>query len=626
MGFERYGNGIARGMAVTLRNMFRRTITTQYPEERLNVSRRVRGNILGWSSEKCIGCYTCARSCPHGCIEITTSSRGARGPVAAPCNQACPAHVNAARYIRLIREGKPDEAVAVVREKIPFPSVCAYICAHPCESSCTRGQLDEPIAIRMLKRYAVDNDTGLWKQRSRVAPPSGKKIAIVGSGPAGLSAGYYLSKLGGHSVTVFEALPEPGGMMLVGIPAYRLPRHILAADIKEIEQAGVTIETNVQIDAPESLLEQGYNAVLLAVGAHEAIGIGVPGDDEPGVLGGVDFLRQVNLGRRVELGNRVAVIGGGNTAMDSARTAVRLGAGEVTIVYRRTRAEMPASAEEIEDALAEGIKIVFLAAPSGVTSKEGQLLLECLRMKLGPEDSSGRRRPEPIEGSQYTMPLDNIIAAISQRPVVPASFAVDTDKSNRIQVEKETLTTGKKAIFAAGDAVLGPATVIEAIASGRQAAISIDKYLGGSGDIDETLASAEEIADRASGPSEDWRPGVAAIPLGGRLDGFDGVELGWSRESAVFETERCLRCDITYNVEKYRLNGGLCIYCGLCVEYCPFDALYMSYEYEHGWYRFGQRLLEQEQLLVPDKVKPSGYAHPEIEETLPQQTLLIDRD
>jgi NADPH-dependent glutamate synthase beta subunit-like oxidoreductase/ferredoxin len=533
--------------------------------------------------------------------------------------------VNAARYIRLIREDKPDEAVAVVREKIPFPSVCAYICAHPCESSCTRGQLDEPIAIRMLKRYAVDNDTGLWKRRSQIAAPSGKRLALIGSGPAGLSAGYYLSKLGGHSVTVFEALPKPGGMMLVGIPAYRLPRHILAADIKEIEQAGVTIKTNTQIDTTEILLEQGYNAVLLAVGAHEAIGIGVPGDDAPGILGGVEFLRQVNLGRKVDLGNRVAVIGGGNTAMDSARTAVRLGASKVTIVYRRTRAEMPASPEEIEDALAEGIKIVFLAAPSKVVSEEGQLLLECLRMKLGPEDSSGRRRPEPIEGSQYTIPLDNIIAAISQRPVVPASFAQDTDKSNRIQVNKETMTTGKKAIFAAGDAVLGPATVIEAIASGRQAAISIDKYLGGSGNIDETLAAAEEMVERASGPGEGWRPGVAAIPLEGRLVSFDGVELGWGRESAIVETERCLRCDLTYNVERYRLEGGLCIYCGLCVESCPFDALYMSYEYEHGWYRFGQRLLEQEQLLAPDKVKPSGYGHPEIEETLPQQTLLIDR-
>ena len=626
MRFERYGNGIAKGMALTLKHLFRKPITTQYPEEKLVVSRRIRGNELAWSQEKCIGCYTCAQNCPHGCINIITSAKGHKGLVPAPCTQTCPSHVDAARYIRLIAEGKPDEAVAVIREKIPFPAVCGYICAHPCETACTRGQIDEPIAIRMLKRFAVDNDSGLWRKRSKIASPSGKRVAIIGSGPAGLTAAYYLAKLSGHSVTVFEALPLPGGMMLVGIPKYRLPRNILDADIKEIENVGVKIKTNTRIDSPQSLLEeQGFDAVFVAVGAHQTIGLGIIGEDDPRVLGGTDFLREVNLGKKIKLGNRVAVIGGGNTAMDSARTALRLGAKEVTIVYRRTLAEMPASSEEIEAATEEGVKFLFLVAPSQINSLDGELGLECIRMMLGAEDSSGRRRPEPITGSEFTIRLDNIIAAIGQRPVVPASFNLATERGDKIQVDPDTLVTGNKAIFAGGDAVSGPATVIEAIAAGKQAAISIDKYLGGSGLIEEILAPPEQIMDRIGAPKEGWRPEIDAIPRKKCLSSFTGTELGWSKLSAGEESQRCLRCDITYKVEKYQLEGGQCIYCGLCVEACPFDALFMGYGYERASYRLHEQFLSKEELLLPDRRQASGYFHPEVEETLPKQTLLIDR-
>lgn len=427
------GNGIARGLGVTLKNLLRRPITTQYPEERLTVSRRIRGTVLAWSPEKCTGCYTCERSCPHGCITIETSEEGKKGIAPAPCTQRCPAGVDAARYIRSIISSRPGEAVAVVRERIPFPSVCAYICAHPCESACKRGPIDEPIAIRMLKRYAVDNDDGQWEKGIKTAPPTGKRVAVIGAGPAGLTCGYYLARRG-HAVTVFEALPEPGGMMKVGIPEYRLPRRLLNADIKGIEAAGVKIKLGVQAKSPEELLKQGFGAVLVALGAHQAIGLGVPGEDDPRVLGGVAFLRDVSLGRKVALGKRVAVIGGGNTAMDSARTAVRLGASEVSIIYRRTRAEMPAAPEEVLEAIEEGVKITYLAAPSRVASQDGKLVLECLRMRLGAEDASGRRRPEPIKGSEFTLELDNIIAAISQSPVVPPSFGLATDKGGRIQV------------------------------------------------------------------------------------------------------------------------------------------------------------------------------------------------
>jgi len=533
--------------------------------------------------------------------------------------------VDAARYVRLIAKGKFTEALAVIRESIPFPSVCGHICAHPCEAKCTRGQIDEPIAIRLLKRFAWEHDTGLWKQKSKVAPATGKRVAIVGSGPAGLTAGYYLTKLG-YSATIFESLPEPGGMMRYGIPEYRLPKDTLRAEIEEIEKVGVEIKTNTSVDSLEGLFKQGYNAIFLAIGAQQATGIGVEGEDSPRVMGGASFLREVNLGKKVEVGDRVAVIGGGNTAMDSARTALRLGAKEVTIVYRRTRAEMPASPEEIEEALHEGIKIYFLAAPSRVMSQDREVQLECVRMKLGAPDASGRRRPEPIEGSEFTMNFDTIIAAIGQRPEMPTSFDITVGRGNTIQVDTDTLATNKEGVFAGGDAVLGPATVIEAIAAGRRAATSIDKYLGGHGVIDETLAPTEDLPSRVNGPREGWRPEMPTIPLEQRLKSFGNVELSLAEELAIEEANRCLRCDLAYEPEKYQVDTRKCISCGLCVESCPFDALFMGYAYERATYRQQELVLNKEELLMPDKRQPSGYARPKIEVTLPRQTLLLDRD
>lgn len=624
MKFNFYGSGMGKGMMLTLRHLFRHPITVQYPEERLHTSRRIRGNELVWSQEKCTGCYTCSRSCPHGCIEMVTSEKGRKRSVAAPCTQACPAGVDAARYVRLIAEGKFAEALAVVRERIPFPSVCGYICFHPCESKCTRGQLDEPIAIRILKRFAWEHDTGLWRAGSNIAPPTGKRVAIIGSGPAGLTVAYYLAKLG-HQVTIFEALPKLGGMMRYGIPEYRLSKAILEAEIGEIEKVGVEIKTNARVDSPDSLFQSGYDAIFLGIGAQQAIGIGIPGEESPRVLGGVTFLREVSLGKKVEVGERVAVIGGGNTAMDSARTALRLGAKEVTIVYRRTRAEMPASAEEIEEALHEGVKIYFLAAPSRVVNRDGWVQLECIRMKLGALDESGRRRQEPIKGSEFTMDFDTIIAAIGQRPEIPSSFGVSIARGNTIQVDADTLATNKAGIFAGGDAVLGPATVIEAINAGRKAATSIDKYLGGGGVIEEVLAPVEAIPSRIDGPREAWRPEIPAIPLERRLNRFDVVELSLPEEAAVQEAKRCLRCDLAYEAEKYTLKGGVCIYCGLCVESCPFDALHMGYDYERAKYRRGDLVQTKEMLKETPEKHVSGYFNPERAAKLPPQTLLLDK-
>jgi len=467
-----------------------------------------------------------------------------KGLVTAPCSHLCPAGVDVPRHIRFITKGKFGEAVAVVREKIPFPLVCGYVCLHFCETRCRRGELDETIGVRVLHRVAVEHDTGLWKQNSRVAPATNKRVAIIGSGPAGLTAAYYLAKLG-HSVTVFEALPEPGGMMRVGIPDYRLPKDVLQAEIEEIKGVGVEIRTNARVDSLDGLLEQGYNAIFLALGAHQAIRLGVEGEDSPKVKEAISFLRDVSLGKEIELGDRVAIIGGGNAAIDSARTALRLGAKEVTIVYRRTRTEMPASPEEIEGALAEGVNIHFLAAPLRIISQNGELQLECIGMKLGAVDASGRQRPEPIEGSEFTMGFDTVIAAIGQRPEIPASFGLATHRGNTIQVDPDSLATGKEGIFAGGDVVTGPATVIEAIAAGRQAAISIDRYLGGSGVIDETLAPPEgEVAPLEEAEEEKRRLPIPTLPLEQRLTSFANVELGLSEGVAIEEAKRCLRCDL----------------------------------------------------------------------------------
>ncbi len=625
MRFERYGIGIAKGMALTLKHLFRRPITTQYPEERLTTSRRIRGNELIWDRERCSGCATCAKSCPEGAIKIMTSESEGNGLVAAPCSQACPAGVNIPGYIRFIADGKPAEAVAVIREKIPFPSVCGHVCIHPCETKCQRNQLDDVIDIRVLKRFATEHDTGLWKANAKVASATGKRVAIIGSGPAGLTAAYYLARLG-HSVTVFEALPEPGGMMRIGIPDYRLPKDVLRAEIEAIKGIGVDIRTNTKVDSLDSLVEQGYNAIFLAIGAHQGIRLGVEGEDSPGVIECVSFLRDVSLGKEVKLGDRVAVIGGGNAAIDSARTALRLGAKEVTIVYRRTRAEMPASPEEIEAAIEERIEVYFLAAPSRIISQDGELQLECIRMQLGAVDASGRRRPEPIKGSEFTMNFDNIIAAIGQRPEVPDRFGLPPGRGNIIQADDDTLTTDREGVFAGGDAVSGPASVIEAIAAGRRAATSIDKYLGGGGIIDETLAPALERVTPLRKAAKGWRPQVPALPLKPRISSFAEVELGLSEEVAAKEARRCLMCDLAYVVDKFEVDTGYCIFCGLCVEACPRNALFMGYAYELARYRRQELLLNTEGLLLSDKRQPSGYARPKVEAALPQQTLLIDRD
>ncbi len=496
----------------------------------------------------CRFCGACVEVCPTGAL---MDSEAAYHPecdwesVAVPCQHDCPAGINVPLYVYLAGQEKYQESLAVVREKVPFPGVLGRVCIHPCEEACRRNALNDPISIKSLKRFVADRDAGFWRHYSRKLPPTGKKVAIVGSGPAGLTAGYYLAKAG-HTVTVFEQFSKAGGMMRVGIPDYRLPPAVLDAEIDVIKEAGVEIRLNTKVDSVDSLFDQGYEAVFLAPGAHRGQTLGVEGDKLPGVYDGASFLRDVNLGEKVDVGKKVAVIGGGNVAIDSARVALRLGAKEIHIIYRRTRAEMPASPEEVEAALEEKIQIEFLTGHVKVSQKGKRLVLTCNRMELGEPDASGRRRPVPIKGSEFDVEYDVIIGAIGQTPDIPAGFKVRTARGNIIQADMTTMATSRPGVWAGGDAVTGPDSVIRAIAAGRVAASSIDKYLGGSGNIDEQLTTERQIGACAGITAEDFkgqpRVKMPSLPPEQVINDFTEVELGLLNDGAVAEGKRCFQC------------------------------------------------------------------------------------
>jgi len=470
------------------------------------------------------------------------------GLVVAPCTSLCPAGVEAHRYVREVSQGNFEDAYLVVREKLPLPSVCGVVCFHPCERSCRRGELDERIAIRALKDAAVRFGGGA---EARVPPatrrPSGKSVAVIGSGPAGLTAAYYLARTGGHAVTVYEALPRPGGMLRYGIPRYRLADAVLERDLAIITAAGVRIETNAEIRSLDALRERGHDAIFLSSGAHVSDSLGDETQVLEGVTDCVQLLRDVASGVPVEVGRRVAVVGGGNTAIDAARTALRMGADEVTILYRRDRDAMPADEHEITQALLEGVRLETLVAPVSVRRVDGGLDVTCLRIRLGAIDASGRRRPEPIAGSEHAACYDTVLSAVGQHPAVPPEWGVEVGAGYRIQVLPGSLRTAVEGVFAGGDAVLGPASVIAAMTHGRAAAQEIDRYLGGSGDIDEHLAAPEILSELPPMPVETedrFRPPMPISDLRTRFRSFSEVELGYSRQDAIEEASRCLRCDL----------------------------------------------------------------------------------
>jgi len=534
----------------------------------LSFIRRGKETYIGTAFERsladagCSFCGACVEVCPTGALAdkdgLLETGKDREG-VLVPCEHECPAGIDVPRYIHLISEKKYSEALAVIREKVPFPEALGYVCDHPCESVCRRNELNEAVCIRGLKRFAAERDNGLWKECSDKAPPTGKRVAIIGSGPAGLTAAYYLAKLG-HRVTIFEALSASGGMMRVGIPEYRLPRRVLDSEIEEIKRVGIDIKFNTRIESLNDIFDPsassgGYQAVFMAIGAHRGTEMGVDGEDSPGVMDAITFLREVSFGQKVRLGNKVAVIGGGNVAIDAARTALRLAVPDVTIIYRRTRTEMPAISEEVDGALEEGVKITYLTAPSKIWNENGMVRLECMRMELGEPDSSGRRRPLPIKGSEFVESYDSVIAAIGQMPEVPAGFQVATGRGNLIQVSGSDNATSVQGVFAGGDAVTGPASVIKAIAAGRKGAIGIDKYLGGSGLIDEELAPVEEVdfwRGREENLASQPRCGVSHVPVEQRLGGFSEIEHGYDEQAAFNESLRCLQCDLRLKISSVK--------------------------------------------------------------------------
>jgi NADH-quinone oxidoreductase subunit F len=468
--------------------------------------------------------------------------------VEAPCHHTCPAGVKAHRYVREISRGNFQNAYLVVRESMPLPSVCGTVCFHPCEARCRRGQMDQAIAIRVLKGAAVRYGAKVEKDIPPPATRTGKKVAVVGSGPAGLTAAYYLSRVKGHRVTIFEEFPVAGGMLHTGIPRYRLSAKDLEHDLDIVRRAGVKIRTRARVNSVAALKRRGFDAVFLALGAQVAWGLDVEGGRLAGVMDCIDFLRRVASGKPPLLGRRVGVVGGGNTAIDAARTALRLGARQVTVLYRRSRDEMPANPAEIDDALAEGVKLEVLTIPKVVRRSPDGLTVTCQRMHLGSADDSGRRRPEPIDGSEHDLDFDTLLSAIGQFPAIPAKLGVEVDaKSGCIAVHPDAFATSAEGVFAGGDAVSGPASVVQAIAHGRHAAQAIDRYLGGNGDIHETLAPPEDIEglpELAAETGARTRPKLPFAPVHRRLRGFEPVERGYSRKAAMEEASRCLRCDL----------------------------------------------------------------------------------
>ena len=482
--------------------------------------------------------------------------------VKAPCEHRCPARINVPHYVTLVGLKQYRRAVDIVRRRNPFASICGRVCHHPCELLCRRGELDEPIAIMNLKRIATDlgaNGASALKQLK--SSPTGKKVAIIGAGPAGLSAGYFLSLMG-HKVTVYEAGPKAGGMMRVGIPEYRLPNSILDAEIEHIKKSGVKVVTNSPVDAKLfAQLRKKTDAVFIGVGSH--FGTGQEGAEEQpaGVLDGFALLRRVKAGERVGIGKRVVVVAGcrcaraswcdtsGTVAVDSARTALRLGASKVTILYRRDRDEMPGMPDEIEEAEEEGIKFVFLSAPKKIHGNGRVESVECIRYRLGAVDEDGIRKAEQVAGSEFAIPADTVIRATGQKRSAfdfLGESGVGLSRFLLLETAPHSLMTATPGIFAGGDCLTGHGTVVEAVGAGQQAAVEIDRYLGGKGELppnsDPLVANLKPSHEE--GLEANVRARTPRLAAAERGRNFAEVSLCYDKDVAAREAKRCLRCDL----------------------------------------------------------------------------------
>jgi NADH-quinone oxidoreductase subunit F len=475
------------------------------------------------------------------------------------CQHACPAGIDVPNYVAYVAESKFFEAAELIRERNPFPAICGRICHHPCEFKCRRGELDDSVGIRALKRVAADwYYTHVDKDPEPFPIIHDQRVATIGAGPAGLSCAFYLRQMG-YRTTVFEAQPVGGGMMGWVIPDFRLPKEVIQREIQYIKARGVEIHYNEPITSQrrvEDLLQQGFDAVFIAAGAQRSQRIGIPGELEgiDGLIYGLGFLRDVKVGKSVQVGRRVAVLGGGNTALDGARTARRLGADEVHIYYRRSREEMPVTAREYHEAVDEGIEFHFLTNPTRIVHENWQVKgLECIQMELGEADETGRRRPVPIEGTEFFVEADTVIPAVGQAPdlsFLPEDTKLERARWGALQVSSNTLATNIPGIFAGGDFVTGPTTVIQAIAAGRRAALAIDKYFRGDDTPveirDEKCAIDHEVEMAADQEEleERQRVEIPMLPPERRIKGFMEVESGYTEEQAMEEAKRCLRCDL----------------------------------------------------------------------------------
>ena len=505
-------------------------------------------------------------------------------PDYAPCQAACPAGVDVPLYLNKIRKGDYTGAYKTISLTNPFPAICGRVCDHPCEEQCRRSTIDDPLQIRLLKRFAADQvleNCDYELPLPPIQPNNGKKIAIIGSGPAGLTSAFYLAQ-SGYKVKIFEALPVAGGMMAVGIPDYRLPKEILKKEINRIENMGVEIKTGIRVGKDiswEKLKKQGFDSILIATGAHRDSVLNITGENLAGVLSGISFLRDINLGHKLDFnGKKVAIIGGGNAAIDSARSALRLGAKEVTVVYRREKEDMPAFIEEINYAEEEGIEFIFLAAPDKITGKENVEKLYYKPTKLGEMDSSGRRRPIPTGEPSKALKADVVVIAAGQK--------IDTEFLPEIK-NKETGETKVEGVYAVGDCVKGPGTVIQSIADGKKVAEMINIYLQGK----EKLPEEEEVKCKHFGVVDNdyiSREETKLLSLKERILGFSEVEMGLEEDAARKEVQRCLQCGCincqgcvvacpydarTLDFPVMKVDQDLCRSCGLCLSVCPAGTL-----------------------------------------------------
>ena len=505
-------------------------------------------------------------------------------PDYAPCQNACPAGVDVPLYLAQIRKGDYLEAYNIISLTNPFPAICGRVCDHPCEEQCRRSTIDDPLQIRLLKRFAADQvleNCGYELPLPPMQPDNGRKIAIIGSGPAGLTSAFYLAKLG-YKVKIFEALPVAGGMMAVGIPDYRLPKEILKKEIIRIENMGVEIKTGVRIGSDiswQELKKQNYDSILIATGAHKDLALNIAGENFAGVLSGISFLRDVNLGHKFDFnGKKIAVIGGGNAAIDSARSALRLGAKKVTIVYRREKEDMPAFIEEINYAEEEGIKFIFLAAPDKITGKENLEKLYYKPTKLGEVDSSGRRRPIPTGEASKALKVNVVIVAAGQK--------IDTEFLPEIK-NKETGETEIEGVYAIGDCIKGSGTIIQSIADGKKVAETINLNLKGKIKILE----GKEIKRMHFGAIDNdyiEREETKLLPVKERISNFAEVEMDLEEDVARKEAQRCLQCGCincqrcviacpyharSLDFPVMKVDQDLCRSCGLCLSICPTGSL-----------------------------------------------------